>query len=66
MARDIPRRYQALYKRRKRSRKSAIRSQCLECVGYVAKEVELCTDPGCPLFSWRLIDAEGKQRQAAK
>jgi len=55
MDRIIPKKYQAMYDRRKKSRKAAIRSQCLECVGYVAKEVELCTDNGCPLFKWRLV-----------
>ena len=31
----------------------AVRNFCLECVGYSAKEVELCTDPECWLFPWR-------------
>lgn len=31
----------------------AIRYQCLECVGWSFKEVELCTDPNCPLHPYR-------------
>ncbi len=34
--------------------KAAIRNHCLECVGYVVQEVELCTAPQCWLFPWRL------------
>lgn len=54
MERDIPRRYRKMYDRRKKSRKAAIRSFCLECVAYSENEVRLCTDEGCPLFRWRL------------
>jgi len=32
---------------------SAIRSHCLECVGYDRAEVERCTDPGCWLYPFR-------------
>jgi len=38
---------------RGRSMKAAIKAQCLECVGWVRKEVEACTDSGCPLFLFR-------------
>ena len=38
---------------RGRSMKAAITAQCLECVMWVRKEVELCTDTGCPLFPYR-------------
>ena len=54
MTRQVPFKYQALYERRKKSRKAAIRSFCLSCVGYVSEEVKLCTDPDCPLFSYRI------------
>lgn len=56
MKREIPKRYQALYERAvaRKSRVAAIRSQCLECVGYSTKEVKLCTDTRCPLYSYRL------------
>jgi hypothetical protein len=55
MRRDVPKRYQALYARamRGKSRKAAIHSFCAECVGYVVKEIHLCTDAGCPLFPYR-------------
>lgn len=52
--REVPKKYRALYKRRKKSRKAAIRSFCLECVGYVGIEVKLCSDDACPLFKYRL------------
>lgn len=60
MTRDIPLKYQRLYRRAKagRSQKAAIRSFCLECVGYVAEEVDLCTDPGCPLFEYRITGSK--------
>ena len=32
---------------------TAIRAHCLECVGFVRKEVELCTSVLCPLFPFR-------------
>ena len=54
MNRQIPKKYQQMYERRKKSRKAAVRSFCLECVGYQEKEVERCTDTGCPLFFYRL------------
>jgi hypothetical protein len=38
---------------RGRSMKAAITAQCLECVLWVRKEVELCTDVACPLYPYR-------------
>ena len=32
----------------------AIRTWCLECLGFSGHEVELCTAPNCPLFPFRL------------
>lgn len=52
--RIIPKKYQPMYNRRKRSRKAAIRAFCLECVGWSENEVKLCTDGECALFKWRL------------
>ncbi len=54
--RDIPKKYQKLYNRATsgKSRKAAIRSFCLECVGYFENEVKSCTDTNCPLFKYRL------------
>lgn len=54
MKREVPIKYQGLYDRRAKSRKAAIRSQCLECVGYAIIEVKLCTDIGCPLYRYRI------------
>lgn len=56
-ARNIPRRYCELYKRamKGRSREAAMRMFCLECVGYIANEVRLCTDKGCPLYPFRVL-----------
>ena len=55
MMRDVPKRYQAAYSRAMsgKSRKAAMYSFCLECVGYEIREVYLCTDPGCPLYPYR-------------
>ena len=36
-----------------RSLRAAVNSQCIECVGYVFKEVRLCCSPQCPLFRYR-------------
>ena len=36
-----------------KSMRSALNSQCAECVGYVRKEVSVCSDLGCPLYSYR-------------
>jgi len=36
-----------------RSRKAAIRAFCLECMGYSAGEVALCTASACPLYAYR-------------
>jgi len=56
VTRDIPPMFQKLYRRAKtgRSQQAAIRSFCVECVGYVLEEVKLCTDTGCPLYEYRL------------
>lgn len=51
--RIIPKKYQKLYDKRNKSRKSAIRSQCLECMYYESNEIKDCTDLGCPLHHWR-------------
>lgn len=52
--RDIPTKYQKLYAKAFTSRKAAIRSFCLECVGWDAAEVQKCKDRACPLYRWRL------------
>jgi hypothetical protein len=35
------------------SPRTAIKAQCLECVGYVRAEVKLCTSFTCPLYMYR-------------
>lgn len=56
MTRVIPQKFQKLYHKAKtgRSQAAAIRSFCVECVGYVQEEVKACTDRGCPLYEYRL------------
>ena len=55
MERTVPSKYKSLYNRglQRKSRKAAVRSFCLECVGYSEKEVIKCTDTGCPLYNYR-------------
>jgi hypothetical protein len=36
-----------------KSMRSALNSQCLECCGYQRKEVSVCSDLGCPIYSYR-------------
>ncbi len=37
-----------------RSRKAAIKSFCLMCVGWeFRRDIRLCTDPSCPLYPFR-------------
>jgi len=38
----------------KKGRRPAIRSFCLECVGYVSSEVAQCTSVACPLYEYRI------------
>ena len=56
MIRSVPAKYNKLYEKActGKSRKAAVRSQCLECMGYKDNEVTACTDGGCPLFNYRL------------
>lgn len=52
---EMPVTCQGIYKRaiNHKSMRAAVNSQCLECVGYVRKEISVCTDLGCPLYSYR-------------
>jgi len=56
---EMPNSYRRKYLRAMsgRSMKSAIKSFCLECVGYQREEVKLCTDLGCPLYPYRPTSA---------
>jgi hypothetical protein len=52
---QIPKIHQAVYKSAVsgKSRKNAVKAQCLECVCWQKEEVRLCTDLGCPLYAYR-------------
>jgi len=52
---DIPDLYKGSYDRAmaKKGRSHAIRSFCLECMGWQRNEVKSCTSPQCPLFQYR-------------
>ena len=73
--RGVPKQYQALYARTQAKSASplqAVKMQCLECVGFVRDEVQLCTDTRCPLFQYRPYKPRGvtvrseRQREADK
>jgi hypothetical protein len=55
MRREVPKKYRGLYERamRGKSRKAAMHAFCLECCYWQIKEVQLCSDDGCPLFPYR-------------
>ena len=52
---DMPPRFRETYRRAMSggSRVAAIKSFCLECVGWLPHEVECCTCPTCPLYPYR-------------
>ena len=43
------------------SPRQAIKSSCLECVGWERVEVRRCTDLGCPLWMYRPFKEDGQQ-----
>jgi len=53
---EIPRPFRARYRTvvSGRSRKETIKYYCLECVGWILKEVEECSIPDCQFFKWRM------------
>jgi hypothetical protein len=53
---DIPSKYRSHYKKgmEGKSRKSAIRAQCLACCGWSSKEVRHCTSKDCTLHKFRI------------
>ena len=57
---DVPLKFRPMYERAMsgRSRKAAIRCHCLMCVGWLEREVELCTARNCPLYPYRRGGAE--------
>ena len=52
---DMPKSMRNLFRQAwaTRSRKSAIRAFCLECMGHQASEVPFCTSTSCPLWEYR-------------
>ena len=52
---DMPKLYRGIYDKAVsgKSRKAAMHAFCLECVGWVIKEVFLCTSPQCSLYPYR-------------
>lgn len=51
--RDVPALYQGIAVAATRSRAAAVKLFCLECVGYIRKDVTECTATKCSLFRWR-------------
>ncbi len=41
------------------SPRSAIKAQCLQCVGYIRDDVTHCTGFACPLWGYRPYQIEG-------
>ena len=52
---QMPRKYRQLYDRAVagKSLRAAINAQCLECVCWQSREVTICTDLACPLYTVR-------------
>jgi len=55
MATNIPKKYIPMYNRAVsgKSRKAAIRFQCLNCMGYSEKAVKECSLTACQFFPYR-------------
>lgn len=58
---DVPSMYQGHFERAQRSRASAIKAMCLECVGFVRKDVTDCTCESCPLWTWRPYQVKAEE-----
>lgn len=52
----VPPKYRDLFRRayNGRSRKAAVRANCLECMSFNEKEVSVCSIPHCPLYLYRV------------
>jgi len=48
------------------TQRSAILAFCHECVGFNHYEVELCTDPLCPLYPFRNPKARKSDREVSE
>ena len=55
LSEDGVRRYSELYRRawERSSRAAAMKTFCLECMGYRRAEVARCASYACPLWEWR-------------
>jgi hypothetical protein len=51
--RDVPRCTAGIAMQAGRSRAAAVKLFCLECVGFVRKDISDCTARRCPPFRWR-------------
>lgn len=62
----IPPHLRGLYRRAwgDKSRKSAIRAMCVECMGYARADVERCTSLACPLYGYRMTRSVGEPAEA--
>lgn len=51
----MPRAYKTNYLKATegKSLRAAVKAQCLECMGWLRKEVRTCADLGCPLYAVR-------------
>ena len=60
----IPPKYRATHRRAVagKSFRACINAQCLECCSWQSREVTLCTDLGCPLWSVRPYRTSGTGR----
>ena len=59
MGHDVPDRWQWLAAEAVKSRASAVKLFCLECVGYSVSDVRHCTATKCPLFHHRPYKVAG-------
>jgi hypothetical protein len=53
ISRDVPQLYRGIAATAMQSRAAAVKLFCLQCVGYVRKDVTNCTATGCALHRWR-------------
>jgi hypothetical protein len=56
----IPKKYQKIFERAwtGKSRKAAVRAQCIECMGFSIKGIKECSSMACSLYGYRPAFAE--------
>ncbi len=66
--RELPQSMRGTYEKAMtgKSRTAAVKAFCEECVGYVRKEVTLCTDRRCPLYPYRPYRSAACVRRAGQ